>query len=74
MNRPRLALLLIVIGAATGCHFGPPHQVPDDAGTDDAGTPDGAGSDDVGTPDDSGKADARPEADAGEAGDADQQG
>jgi hypothetical protein len=63
MNCPRLALLLIVMGAATACHFGPPHQVPDDAGPDDDGTPD-----------DSGKADARPEADAGEAGDADEQG
>jgi hypothetical protein len=71
MNRPRLALFLIVMGA-TACHFGPPHHVPDDAGTDDEGTPDG--NDDVGTPDDSGQADARPEADAGEAGDADQQG
>jgi hypothetical protein len=62
MNRPRLALSLIVIGAATSCHFGPQHTLPDDAGTDD-----------VGTPDDSGEADASP-ADAGEAGDADEQG
>jgi hypothetical protein len=72
MNRPRLALLLIVMGAAAACHFGPPHQVPADAGMDDEETPDG--SDDAATPDDSGKADAHPEADAGEAGDADQQG
>ena len=73
MNRPRFALLLIVIGAAAGCHFGPPHTVPDDAGPDDQGTQDEPGGDDVGTPDDSGEADARPD-DAGDAGDADEQG
>lgn len=59
MNRPGLALLLIVIGAAAGCHFGPPHTTPDDAGTNDEGTPDDSG--DMDAPDDAGEAGDAPE-------------
>ena len=65
MNHLRLALLLVAIGAAGGCHIaGERAHVPDDAETD--------AEDAEGTPDDSGKVDARPD-DAGDAGaDADQ--
>jgi hypothetical protein len=59
MSRLRFALLLVVIGAAGGCHGGEHAHVPDDADTD--------AEDAEGTPDDSGKMDARP-ADAGDAG------